>query len=107
MGIPYKWPDLVHEFVRWSESTRFNEDYTHSKSNVNVTNVSFTNIQFDFMLRTETIAYVGVYEIFKQLGAVMAAIAPILRFVSPLMVLFFLKRLSKIVQDSARMNYKL
>jgi len=107
IGIPTSWPDVIEEFVIWQVSSDFNVDFLHAKSSINATNVMFVNIHFDFMLRTSTIEYVGMYNIVKQLGAVMAAIAPLLRLISPLLVLFFLQSLSKIILNKARMNYKL
>jgi hypothetical protein len=58
-------------------------------------------------LLVESYRYYGYYDLLSSLGGIKAVFAPLFEFFTPILVLFFFYKLSRMLKAKAKFNYEI
>lgn len=106
LGIPVDFENDEHREVLWKEATDINEDYLIDLRPEFKSSKTSVQLSFDFTERIIRLNYYTVFDMLSKIGGFKAAIGPIVAFIAPFFILYFLVKLSKILKGKMLDSYQ-
>lgn len=105
LGIPTGWKDYIYKNLIWTGTTDVTENWMVPKRGQYSSSDMIANINFEFTQRKYTKWYYGLDDILKGIGGIRSTVLPIIGFLIPFIVIYFLVLLADYVKWAAEKNY--
>ena len=105
LGIPTSSKDIVYENLIWEGTQDVTEQWMVPKREKYTSSDMIANINFEFTQRRYTRYYYGTNDILKAIGGMRATVLPIINFLIPFIVIYFLVLLSGYIKWSVAKDH--